>query len=394
MKVKLSEVSLGYNPRTVFENIDELANSIMSMGLLNPLTVASGNGKGGYILLDGRRRLEALKKLKINEAEVHLVTLDEWQQKEVPIATDFFKDKLRISEKAIGVANLINKEKKVTPETLAKRYNFKLSDVHSLLKLATLQKGVLGSLDNGLITVKQALEITKIKREDVQLKVAEFMANKEHCGLIDALENVAFELPFDDVFTFEQAKKDNQIGIIVKDDDENERVFTYDKAYFDQKNAEYRTRSEKSYEETVAKTKAAVAAAKPKELSKEEKKAKREKVKASFDKTLEAFHDATVSFFKQKPNQKDISTLIDRFTHQIGADNCRVILKSFKVPFKASDLNSEDYKRMVAKVFADIVKNEAQLAKLILYVDHLGKIYKTTMFELDGVKQMIAKINK
>jgi len=394
MRVKLCEISVVYNPRTTFENIDDLANSIREVGLLSPLTVASGNGKGGYVLLDGQRRLHALKKLKIDEADIHLVELDEWQQREVPIATDFFKNKLKISEKAIGVANLINKEKKVTPETLAKRYNFKLSDVLTLLKLATLQKGVLESIDNGLISVKQAVEISKIKREDVQLKVAEFMANKEYCGLVDALENVTFELPFDDVFTFEQAKKDNQIGIIVKDDDENERVFTYDKAYFDEKNAEYQKRSEKTYEETVAKSKAVAAAAKPKELSMEEKKAKREKVKANFDKTLEAFYDATISFFKKKPDQKDISILIDRFTRQIGVDNCRLILKSFKVPFKAADLNSEDYKRMVGKVFADIVKNEAQLAKLILYVDHLGKIYKTTMFEFDGVKQTIVKMNK
>ena len=396
MKIKLNEITVKYNPRTTFEGIDELANSIKSLGLLTPLTVAP-KGQEGYILLDGQRRLLALKKLKIDEAEVFVTELEDYQQKEVPIATDFFKDKLKISEKAIGVANLINTEKKITAEILAKRYNFKLSDVQALLKLATLPKVILEAVDNGQVSIKQAIEITKVKREDVQLKIAEFMSGKDWVTLLDALESVAFELPFDDVFTYEQAKKDNQIGIVVKDDNNNSYVFTYDKKYYDTKKTEFEEREKKSYEAVAKRAKNPDTGKKGqevKETTPEQRKKKKEAAKTNLDKTLVAFRESSVSFLENKPKAEDIATLINRFIRQISVDNSRMILKAFGVPYKASEMKSDDFRLEVGKILSGVVKDESHLAKLILFVDHLGLIYKTTLFDFDGVKKLVVKLNR
>ena len=396
MKIKLNEITVKYNPRTTFDGIDELANSIKSLGLLTPLTVAP-KGQEGYILLDGQRRLLALKKLKIDEAEVFVTELEDYQQKEVPIATDFFKDKLKISEKAIGVANLINTEKKITAEILAKRYNFKLSDVQALLKLATLPKVILEAVDNGQVSIKQAIEITKVKREDVQLKIAEFMSGKDWVTLLDALESVAFELPFDDVFTYEQAKKDNQIGIVVKDDNSNSYVFTYDKKYYDTKKTEFEEREKKSYEAVAKRAKNLDTGKKGqevKETTPEQRKKKKEAAKTNLDKTLVAFRESSVSFLENKPKAEDIATLINRFIRQISVDNSRMILKAFSVPYKASEMKSDDFRLEVGKILSGIVKDESHLAKLILFVDHLGLVYKTTLFDFDGVKKLVVKLNR
>ena len=396
MKIKLNEITVKYNPRTTFDGIDELANSIKSLGLLTPLTVAP-KGQEGYILLDGQRRLLALKKLKIDEAEVFVTELEDYQQKEVPIATDFFKDKLKISEKAIGVANLINTEKKITAEILAKRYNFKLSDVQALLKLATLPKVILEAVDNGQVSINQAIEITKVKREDVQLKIAEFMSGKDWVTLLDALESVAFELPFDDVFTYEQAKKDNQIGIVVKDDNSNSYVFTYDKKYYDTKKTEFEEREKKSYEAVAKRAKNLDTGKKGqevKETTPEQRKKKKEAAKTNLDKTLVAFRESSVSFLENKPKAEDIATLINRFIRQISVDNSRMILKAFSVPYKASEMKSDDFRLEVGKILSGIVKDESHLAKLILFVDHLGLIYKTTLFDFDGVKKLVVKLNR
>ena len=392
MKIKLNEITVKYNPRTTFDGIDELANSIKSLGLLTPLTVAPDE-KEGYVLLDGQRRLLALKKLKFSEVDVFVTELEDFQQKEVAIATDFFKDKLKISEKAIGVANLINKEKKVTPEILAKRYNFKLSDVQALLKLATLPKSILENIDNGVVTVKQALEITKVKREDVQIKIAAFMAKNNWANLLEALDSVAFELPFDDVFTYEQAQKDNQIGIVVKDDNNNAHVFTYDQEYFESRKTEFETREKKSYEELTHKA-VSKKGEKGKEETPEQRKKKKETAKANLDKTLVAFRESSVSFLEDKPKAEDISVLINRFIRQISVDNSRMILKAFGVPYKASEMKSDDFRQEVGKVFSGIVKDEGHLAKLILFVDHLGTIYKTTLFDFDGVKKLVVKLSR
>ena len=394
MRINLNDIETKYNPRIAFEGITELAGNIKDLGLLQPLTVTK-NGNGKYVLLDGGRRLMALQKLKWTEAEVIVRELDEQKQKEVPIATDYFKNKLSISEKAIGVANIINKEKKVTEKVLANRYGWKLKDVKALLVLSKLHMEVLKLVDSGSIDVKQALEISEVKREDIQIKIAKCIVRHPHFGLLEALEEIAFELPFDDVFTFEQSKKDKKIGIVINDDYDGERVFTYDKEYYDQKNKEFEEREEKAYEKQQKKAQQR----KEKELvhkedTKEERKQNRDKAKVQYEKTLNTFHDATKVFLSKKPTETQVQRLLEKFVLQIGMDNCKLILKAFQISFKASEMQSSDFKREVLVVMKKIVTKESDLLKLIIYVDCLSEIYKTTMFDMDGVKKMIVKLGK
>jgi len=394
MQLKLTDIEIRYNPRINFEGIKELAGNIKELGLLQPLTVTK-NGNGKYVLLDGGRRFRALQELKWPSVDVIVRELDEQKQKEVPIATDYFKNKLSISEKAIGVANLINKEKKVTEKVLAKRYGWKLKDVKNLLILSKLHPEVLKLLDGGSIDVKQALEISEVKREDMQTKIARCMVKHSHFGLLEALEEIAFELPFDDVFTFEQAKKDNKIGIVISDDYEGERVFTYDKEYYDQKNKAYEDREKKAYEKQQKKAqKRKEKEVENKEATKEERKQIRDKAKVQHEKMLNTFHDATTIFLSKKITEAQIKQLLEKFILQIGMDNCKLILKAFQVPFKASEMQSSDFKREVLAVMKKIVTKESELLKLIIYVDYLGEIYKTTLFDMDGVKKMIVKLGK
>ena len=394
MHIKLKDIEVRYNPRITFEGIKELAGNIKNLGLLQPLTVAK-NGNGKYVLLDGGRRFLALQELKWTDAEVIVRELDEQKQKEVPIATDYFKDKLSISEKAIGVANIINKEKKVTEKVLAKRYGWKLKDVKNLLTLSKLHPEVLKLLDSGSLDVKQALEISEVKREDMQIKIAGCIAKHPHFGLLEALEEIAFELPFDDVFTFEQAKKDNKIGIVTNDNYEGERVFTYDKEYYDQKNKEYEDREKKTYEKQQKKAQQRKEKeTEHKEKTKEERKQNREKAKTQYEKMLNTFHDATKKFLSKKITEAQIKQLLEKFILQIGMDNCKLILKAFQVQFKASEMQSSDFKREVLAVMKKIITKEGELLKLIIYVDHLSEVYKTTMFDMDGVKKMIVKLGK
>ena len=379
MSIKLEDIEIKYNPRTRFEGIDELARSIKELGILQPLTVAK-NGNGKYALLDGQRRLLACRKIGLKEVPVIERDLDEEQQKEVPIATDFFKDKLKFSEKVIGVANLINREKKLTEDVLAKRYGWTVAEVKRLLKLSTLHPEVLIMIDAGQLEASKALDLTKVKREDMQIKLAGFMSGKHWCGLIEALEEVAFELPFDDIFTYEQAKKDNKVGIVVNDEYKGDRVFTYDKEYFEQKKKEYEEREKKTYEkqEKKAQKRHENELAQEKEnkgATKEERKKQREKAKSTFDTTLSSFQELTVQYLTVKPTEDEIGVLINKFVRLISMDNCNLILKAFFVTFKSSEMQSADYKDGAVKVIGGIVKNESDLAKLILYVGLLGEIY-------------------
>ena len=398
MTIQLDDIEIKYNPRTQFIGIDELSRSIKELGILQPLTVAK-NGNGKYVLLDGQRRFMACKKLGLKDIPVIERNLDEQQQKEVPIATDFFKDKLKLSEKIIGIANLINVEKKVNEQILAKRYGWSVAEVKRLLKLSTLHPEVLKLIDEGTLKVNQALELSTVKREDVQIKLAHCMAKHSWYGLVEALEEVAFELPFDDVFTYEEAKKDNKIGIVVKDETCGERVFTYDKEYFELKKGEFEEREKKSYAKQEKKSQKNRAeqielSAQQKKETKEKKKKERTKAKAKLDSTLNIFKDVTLAFLAKKPVKEEIGKLVDKFILQVSMDNCKLILKAFDIPFKASEMQSSDYKNEAKKVIGNLVKTETELIKLILYVDSLSEVYKTTMFDLDGIKKVIVKLAK
>ncbi|PIQ89577.1 MAG: hypothetical protein COV72_02380 [Candidatus Omnitrophica bacterium CG11_big_fil_rev_8_21_14_0_20_42_13] len=398
MTIQLDDIEIKYNPRTQFIGIDELSRSIKELGILQPLTVAK-NGNGKYVLLDGQRRFMACKKLGLKDIPVIERNLDEQQQKEVPIATDFFKDKLKLSEKIIGIANLINVEKKVNEQILAKRYGWSVAEVKRLLKLSTLHPEVLKLIDEGTLKVNQGLELSNVKREDVQIKLAHCMTTHSWYGLVEALEEVAFELPFDDVFTYEEAKKDNKIGIVVKDETCGERVFTYDKEYFELKKGEFEEREKKSYAKQEKKSQKNRAeqielSAQQKKETKEKKKKERTKAKAKLDSTLNIFKDVTLAFLAKKPVKEEIGKLVDKFILQVSMDNCKLILKAFDIPFKASEMQSSDYKNEAKKVIGNLVKTETELIKLILYVDSLSEVYKTTMFDLDGIKKVIVKLAK
>jgi ParB family chromosome partitioning protein len=61
-------VSNPYQPRLELNNIDELKESIKSLGLIQPLTVKKDNDK--FVLIYGHRRLQALKELGKSEVDV------------------------------------------------------------------------------------------------------------------------------------------------------------------------------------------------------------------------------------------------------------------------------------------------------------------------------------
>jgi ParB family transcriptional regulator, chromosome partitioning protein len=64
-----------YNPRERFneEEEDELIESILTKGILNPIVVYKRRSDGKYIILDGERRYRACKKLNIREIPARIL---------------------------------------------------------------------------------------------------------------------------------------------------------------------------------------------------------------------------------------------------------------------------------------------------------------------------------
>src|SRR5712692_2702549 len=75
--IKTIEVESGFNNRRSLGDLTELAASIKSVGLLEPLIVWQPNGKGKVRLIAGQRRLEAARKAGLKEIPVIVKVLDE-----------------------------------------------------------------------------------------------------------------------------------------------------------------------------------------------------------------------------------------------------------------------------------------------------------------------------
>lgn len=93
-------------PRKNFDGIGQLSSNILKHGLMSPLEIYKV--KERYILIDGERRLRAIKLLKWKE--VNCVVLETKPENSLirQLSTDFHKNKLDLIEQAEGIQKLLD----------------------------------------------------------------------------------------------------------------------------------------------------------------------------------------------------------------------------------------------------------------------------------------------
>lgn len=106
VKKKLSDlVPNSYNPRKLFRGtaMDELEKSIKENGLIEPLVVRQLKN-GNFEVVAGMRRYYALKKLKVNDVECHIMNLTDEQAKRVSLIENIQRHNLTPMEEARAYA--------------------------------------------------------------------------------------------------------------------------------------------------------------------------------------------------------------------------------------------------------------------------------------------------
>jgi len=90
MKVEISKILISETRRAVDpESVSRLADSIKDIGLLNPITVTSGNR-----LIAGAHRLEACRMLGWLEIDINVVDLDNLQAELAEIDENLIRNEL------------------------------------------------------------------------------------------------------------------------------------------------------------------------------------------------------------------------------------------------------------------------------------------------------------
>ena len=136
VKVRLSEIVSGENPRQDFGDIDALAATIEATGgepVNPPVVVEDGNR---YRLVDGERRVRALRKIHDEQDLVAVIAFDEYDEAESAVAMVATDDKkgLTEAERARGFQRMLKLD--VPTVTIARATRRKADEVRKAMAVA------------------------------------------------------------------------------------------------------------------------------------------------------------------------------------------------------------------------------------------------------------------
>jgi len=133
--------------------IDELAASIRSEGLLQPVVVRPATD--GYELIAGERRWRAFKKLSLKTIPARIIKASDASSAAIALIENLQREGLNPVEEALGYSSLI-RDFDLTQEAAAERVGKGRASVANALRLLTLEKDIQGYISKGLLSVGHA----------------------------------------------------------------------------------------------------------------------------------------------------------------------------------------------------------------------------------------------
>jgi len=126
-----------HQPRKVFdeEKLQELSQSILNHGLLQPIVVTRDGDE--FILIAGERRTKASKLAGLKTIKATVLDIDNSKLRELALIENIQRDDLNIIELAYSYAGLIN-DHNITHDELAKMVSKSRSSITNVLRLLTL----------------------------------------------------------------------------------------------------------------------------------------------------------------------------------------------------------------------------------------------------------------
>ena len=167
-----------YQPRKYFdeESLYELAQSIKSYGIVQPLSVRKiSNDK--YELVAGERRLRAAKKAGIKEVPVIVVDISDDESAAIALLENLQRENLNFLEEAEAYYNLI-KNHSYTREKLAEVIGKKQSTIANKIRLLKLDEEIRYILLENNLTERHARALLKLPTVEIQKNVLKIILQK------------------------------------------------------------------------------------------------------------------------------------------------------------------------------------------------------------------------
>ncbi|WP_028594527.1 nucleoid occlusion protein [Paenibacillus assamensis] len=167
-----------YQPRTVFDDdrIDELAQTIKTHGVIQPIVVRPRNGK--YEIIAGERRYRAVTKLGHATIPAIIREFNDSQAASIALIENLQREGLTSIEEAVAYQKLIDLHD-LTQESLAQRLGKSQSTIANKIRLLQLPEGVKQALMERKVSERHARALLGLESEDLQLKLLEEIISKE-----------------------------------------------------------------------------------------------------------------------------------------------------------------------------------------------------------------------
>lgn len=171
------------NVRSVFndDSIKELAQSILSVGLLQPLVTRDGEDNR-VIVVDGARRLLALRQLVADKKlakSAEVLCVDATAEQRTPammLVANLQREDITPTDEARGYMRLVS-EFKVKQGELAKMVGKAPSHITKRIALLQLPAEVQAAVDHGKVGLAEAYDISRLVDDKVRAKLCKVAVN-------------------------------------------------------------------------------------------------------------------------------------------------------------------------------------------------------------------------
>lgn len=164
-------------PRTQFdeEALDELADSIRTLGVIQPVTVKRNGDK--YVIISGERRWRAAQRADLKTLPAYIREVDDENLHAMALVENIQRQDLNAIEIALGMQRLID-ECRLTQDALSEKVGKKRSTISNYMRLLKLPAEIQLALKEGLISMGHAKAIAGVD-EVKQIKMLKKCIKKE-----------------------------------------------------------------------------------------------------------------------------------------------------------------------------------------------------------------------
>lgn len=167
-----------FQPRKEFseEKLQELADSIRTHGVIQPLVVREVDGS--YQLIAGERRLRASKIAGLTAVPVFVLSMTDQAMMEAALVENLQREDLNPMEAAAAFQRLMD-EFQLTQDEIAKKVGKSRSAIANTLRLLNLPREIQQDLVNGVLTMGHARAILGLDSLEEQRKAWAMVREKQ-----------------------------------------------------------------------------------------------------------------------------------------------------------------------------------------------------------------------